>query len=126
MPQPPLPVSFVSADLAESEADLIVAFAITPLDDPMGLENLILMRTPKYEGLLPPEERGVLVTYDGNAEDERGYLRTVTLDEGVAQVQTASHLYTLNLKKVDPAEIELMLKALRRMNFDSIFQITGV
>ena len=126
MPQSLLAVSFVTTDLAESGVDLIVGFAIAPTGDPMGVNNLILMRAPKYEGLLPPEERGVLVTYDGSDEEERGYLRAVTLGEGEAHIQTGSCLYALDLSEVDPAEIDLMSKVLKKMNFDGSLRIMGI
>jgi hypothetical protein len=119
-------VSFVSSELAEAEPDLIVAFAIIPPNDPLGLSNLILLRTPKYEVILPPEEQGVSVSYDGNRSDEKGFLRGFNLEGDEAQVRTEAHQYSLDLSRVEREEVDLMREALKRMNFDDGFETKGI
>jgi hypothetical protein len=52
--------------IEDEEPDLIFCFA---LEDPeLPVRSLILMRTPVFENLLPPEERGVSVTMGGHRE----------------------------------------------------------
>jgi hypothetical protein len=99
-------VSLISTELAETTPDLIVSFALVPPNDPFGIENLILIRTPKYEGTLPPEEQGVSVSFDGNDDDEKGFLRAFKLNGNEAHAYTDTHHYSLNLRKVelDPGE----------------------
>ena len=53
-------VSFVTL---EDGVDLIVSFAIAD-EEPGEIVSLILLRTPKYEALLPADERGVTVSHE--------------------------------------------------------------
>ncbi len=121
-----LTVSFISSDLAESELDLIVAFAVIPIGDPMGVDNLILMRTPKFERFLPDEEQGISVSFDGNRADEKGYLREFSLDGDEVEVRTDTHQYFLDLSKTEQDELDQMLETIRKMNFDDSLQTKGV
>jgi hypothetical protein len=53
-------VSFITT---EDSDDLIVSFALED-DEPGEVVSLILLRTPKYESLLPENERGVSVSHE--------------------------------------------------------------
>lgn len=46
----------------EASVDLIVSFVIAG-EEPDEVVSLILLRTPKFEHVLPPEERGVRVSH---------------------------------------------------------------
>ena len=70
------PVSFITV---QDDDDLIVAFAIA-LEDPGEIASLILQRTPKYELLLPPEERGVAVSHELYPEDAHEMVRHAVVD----------------------------------------------
>ena len=59
-------VSFITT---EDSDDLIVSFALED-DEPGEVVSLILLRTPKYESLLPEDERGVSVSHEVDFEDE--------------------------------------------------------
>jgi hypothetical protein len=87
---------------------------------------LILIRTPKYEGILSPEEHGVSVSFDGNDGDEKGFLRAFKLNGNEAHVYTDTHHYSVGLRKVEQEELNLMRETIRKMNFDSSFQTEGV
>src|SRR3970040_1213533 len=53
-------VSFITT---EDSDDLIVSFALAD-DEPGEIVTLMLLRTPKYESLLPEDERGVSVSHE--------------------------------------------------------------
>ncbi|OFW18761.1 MAG: hypothetical protein A3H97_04290 [Acidobacteria bacterium RIFCSPLOWO2_02_FULL_65_29] len=59
-------VSFVTLQDGD---DLIVSFAIAD-EEPGEIMSLILLRTPKYEALLPADERGVSVSHESLPENE--------------------------------------------------------
>ena len=54
-------VAFITTELGD---DLIVSFAIEEPGDAAEIRSLTLLRATKYECLLPPEERGVSVSFD--------------------------------------------------------------
>ena len=58
--------------------------------------SLILLRTPKYEAFLPPDERGVSVSHESfPEEDDRQYLRRFTLLGSVVTIETTHTRYQL-------------------------------
>ena len=61
-------------------------------------------------------------------EEESEGLEEVAYREadGVVTLKTAAHSYTLDVHRVDPADIAAMRKLLRRMNFDGRVQMSGV
>ena len=52
-------VDFITTERGD---DLIVSFAIVAGDFPGDILSLTLLRTPKYEFILDPDERGVSVS----------------------------------------------------------------
>ena len=119
-------VAFIST---ETGKDLIVSFALVRIDDPEGINSLILLRTPMYEAFLHPSERGVKVSLElEDDDDERDLLREVHFDKGAATIllRTESREYELDLRKVDPVELEQMCTVFRKMNFDQKLQLSGM
>ena len=112
----------------EAGDDLILAFAVQHREDPSAIESLILLRTPKYEFLLEEHERGVKVSFDRHEDDEDDFLQKFDYAEADAmvRVQTSSHEYELDLRKVGAGDLEKMCKALKKMNYDQKFQTSGV
>src|SRR5512138_3104905 len=100
-------VNFITT---ETGKDLIVSFALLRIDDPEGINSLILLRTPMYEAFLDPAERGVTVSLELEDDDERDLLREVHFDKDAATIllRTDSREYELDLRKVDPVELERM------------------
>jgi hypothetical protein len=67
-------VSFITVQQGD---DLIVSFAIAD-EEPGEIVSLILLRTPKYEFILPADERGVSVSHESFPEDDdRDRLRRI-------------------------------------------------
>lgn len=106
------PVSFITLERGE---DLIVAYAIA-LDDPGEIASLILQRTPKYEVLLPPEERGVAVSHELFPENDREMLRHILVEGSNVDIQTTVRTYLLDVSAVDSEESAESRKVLRQMH----------
>ncbi len=120
-------VAFITC---ETGTDLIVSFAVCVPEDASAVESLILMRSPKYEGLLHEWERGATVSFEReeNEDDEVVLLREVKYAdaEKIVTVTSDRGVYELDVRKVDPKELREMQKVLRRMNHDSSIKLEGV
>jgi hypothetical protein len=116
----PQPVSFVTV---ERSKDLIVSFALT-LDDEGDIASLTLIRTPVYESLLPPHERGVSVFHQLYPEIEDERIRRIQVSRDRVEITTTEQrCFVLDVSGVDPGEMRTALKVLRRMNFDGNFEL---
>jgi hypothetical protein len=109
----------------EDGDDLIVSFAIAGDDptDPLGVKSLTLIRTPKFESLLPDDERGVNVSYDDFSDDEYDLLTGIVLENQCLTIRTQNHEYTVNVQHVDNEESEEAIRILKKMRFDDRFDI---
>lgn len=118
-------VSFVTV---ESGKDLILSFAVIDPDDPAGIQSLVLQRTPIYEPLLDPLERGVKVSFEGHDTDEEDLLKAVRWDGNGAIIRLTTRLrtYALDLRKIDAPSIRSMRKLLKKMNYDRSIRLSGV
>lgn len=112
----------------ETGKDLVLSFALERIEDPEGINSLILLRTKEYERFLDPVERGVSVSLESDDDDERDLLREVHFDKDAATIRlrTESREYQLDLREVDPVELEEMCMLLRKLNFDQQLRLTGV
>ena len=110
----------------EDGDDLIVSFAITGEDptDPEGVKSLTLIRTPKFESLLPDDERGVSVSYDDFPDDEYDLLTGIVLENQCITIRTQNHEYTVNVQHVDNEELKEAIRILKKMRFDDRFDMT--
>src|SRR5271166_6201040 len=126
----PIEVETVVFITTELGGDLIVSFAIENPAEPMEIHSLTLLRTPKFESLLDPEERGVIVSFDRYLDDDdrRDLLEVVNFSEKekTVHLETSLHWYDLDLRKVDAQEIREMCKVFRKMNRDGRFQCEGL
>jgi hypothetical protein len=115
----PEPVSFMTN---ESGDDLIVSFAIDD-DGPGEVLSVILTRTPKFEHLLDPSERGVHVSHERYPDADDECLRRLALRGGIVEIESTRRTYVLDLSRVDPADLESARRILKRMNADRAFQL---
>ena len=104
-------VAFITT---EDGDDLIVAYAVD-LDEAGEIASLILQRTPKYERLLLPEERGVLVSHELHPDREDELLLRIVVDGSEVDIETTVRGYRLDLSRVDRGGIEAATEVLRRM-----------
>lgn len=118
-------VSFLSV---ETGKDLILAFAVMAPGDPTAIESLILQRTPIYEPLLEPHERGVKVSFERFDADEEDLLEAVDWNDStrIIRLRTKLHTCELDLRKADRSEVKSMRKVLKKMNYDQSFRLSGV
>ena len=91
-----------------------------------SIQSLILLRTPMYENVLEESERGVTVSLEDQEDDD--LLQEVDFDRDAATIKlrTESRKYDLDLRKVDPVELEEMCSVFRKMNFDQKLQLSGI
>jgi hypothetical protein len=116
----PEPVSFLSNEWGD---DLIVSFAVDT-DRPGEVVSVILLRTPKFEHLRVPSERGVRVSHDRYRDSDGEYLRRFALRNGVVEIVSTRRRYVLNVSRVDPGELEEAERILQQMNTDRSFELT--
>jgi len=113
-------VSFVTLQDGD---DLIVSFAIAD-EEPGEIVSLILLRTPKYEALLPADEHGVSVSHESLTEDDdRDRLRRLKMTESVVTIETTRTRYDLDVSGVDRRELLGARRILKKMNFDQCFTL---
>lgn len=105
-------VSFITAEIAD---DLVIGYAIA-LADPGEVVSLILQRTPKFEMLLPPEERGVAVSHEAFTDEQREFARRIVVRGRHVDIETTMRTYLIDLSDVEPAEVAAASNVLRRMH----------
>ena len=115
----PEPVSFMTN---ESGDDLIVSFAVDQ-DAPGEVLSVILMRTPRFEHLLDPSERGVHVSHERYPDSDDEYLRRIAFRGEVVEVQSTRRTYFLDVSRVDAAELKAARRILKRMHADQAFEL---
>jgi hypothetical protein len=115
-------VNFITS---EQKDDLIVSFAVAAGDFPGDILSLTLLRTPKYEFILGPDERGVSVSWEED-EDESELLLAVERSRDEVKLNTTRREFTLDVSHVDDDDLSRMRKVLHKMNFDGAIQLTGV
>jgi len=115
-------VNFITT---EQKDDLIVSFAVAVGDSPGDILSLTLLRTPKYEFFLDPEERGVSVSWEED-EDESELLLAVERSRDMVKLKTTRRGFILDVSRVDGGDLSRMRKVLQKMNFDRAVKLTGV
>ncbi len=114
------PVAFIAT---EQENDLIVSFAVSV--DPEGdILSLTLLRTPGYESLLAPENRGISVFWEED-EDNSELLLGVERKKNTVKLNTNRREFVLDLSCVRDKELQIMRKVFLKMNFDKAVKLKG-
>jgi hypothetical protein len=118
-------VSFITVETGD---DLIVSFAVQATDDPMEIDTLTLLRSPKFEFALEDDERGVSVSFERDRKEEDDWLVEVrySAKEYTVYLKTRRRAFLLDLRKVAPDELVDMRNAFRKMNFDDRMRMLGV
>jgi hypothetical protein len=115
-------VSFVTV---EEEDDQIVSFFVLEPDDWMTGRSIILMRTPKYEPLLPIEEWGVSVSDEEVDDDDDlvNLLQSIRFDGHIVEIKSTALHHYLDVHQVEPEELDAAKKLLKKMNRDKRFEL---
>jgi len=109
-------ISFISTEQGD---DLIVSFAVGEYAD----TSITFIRTPKFEALLPEEDRGVWVS-DGDVEThEREVLLAIEWGSETVEFESTNQRYCLDISSVDETEAIEARHILQKMNFDHRFTI---
>ena len=119
-------VAFITTELGD---DLIVSFAVEEPGDPTEIRDLTLLRMVKYERRLPPEQRGVSVSFDRYLDDDdRDLLEEIRYSktEGTVHLETRLYFYDLDVRKVHSEELAAMCKVLRKMSRGGGFGCVGL
>jgi len=101
---------------------LILSFALA--DDSHDVKSLTLLRTPKYEVLVPETDRGVHVSLEGDEDLENNLLDSIKLEKESIDISTRRRKYVLNIRHLDESQISEMRKMIDMLNFDSNFQVS--
>jgi len=115
-------VDFITTERGD---DLIVSFAIAAGDFPGDVLSLTLLRTPKYEFILDPDERGVSVSWEED-EDGNELLLGVERSGDVVKLKTTTRQFLLDVSHVEDDDLRRMRKVFHKMNFDGAVQLTGL
>jgi len=110
-------VNFITID---SGVDLVLAFSFDE-GTLFGVDGFIIQRTPKFEMILRPDERGPSV--DWTDKDERILLKRVIVTPGEVFIETTRDNHTFDLSRISGEEYSDMVSVLKKMNFDNIFDL---
>ena len=112
-------VKFIN--LEETEKDLIISFAID--DHEFDINSLTLLRTLFFEEILPEEERGVYVTFEDDSFEQEDFnmLNSIEISDSVILIESTFREYHLDVSKLEKADIEKMVKLLKKQNYDNRF-----
>lgn len=117
------PVAFIAV---ESGDDLVLSFYVVRSDDPSDGRSLILMRSPKWEILLPESDRGVKVSDEAlsdEGEKEGNFLERIRLDTSTADISSTYYHRKLDVSRVEKSELRAAKRLLKKMNFDKRFKL---
>ena len=95
----------------QTKTDLILSFAIAPNAE----RSLVLQRSPRYELLLPAEERGISISMVPDDDDDRNLLMSVVWEETRVEFRSELRSYVVDVSKVDKREISAGQRLLRKM-----------
>jgi hypothetical protein len=115
-------VTFVPFLTVEDDDDLLVSFGLGVHAE----TSLTLLRTPKFESLLPDDERGVSVGSGASGSLERELLVSVSWGAREVTIKSTQNVYVLDIHAVEPDEILEAKSVLRKMNFDQRFTSADV
>ena len=109
--------------LEEDEKDIIVSFAIQ--DSEIDVKSLILHRTLFMEEMLNEEDKGVIVTLEGeNLKNENtNTLSSIEISNSEINILTKYSKYKLNITKIDNKDKEKIVNLVTKQNYDNRFKI---
>lgn len=104
----------------EDNDDLILSFSFDEGTE-FGFGGFIIQRTPKYEFVLMPHERGPSIAWTD--DDEVITIKEVELSRQVIVIKTRYDSYSFDLSRISEEEFKAVVKMLKKMNFDNIFRL---
>lgn len=104
----------------EDNDDLILSFSFDEGTE-FGVEGFMIHRCPKYEFALMPHERGPSIAWTD--EDEIITVKEVKLSRKVVAIKTQYELYSFDILELSNKEFKMIVKILKKMNFDKVFKL---
>ena len=105
----------------EDNDDLILSFSFDEGTE-FGVEGFIIQRSPKFEFVLMPHERGPSI--DWTEDDEIITVKEIELTREVAVIKTQYEQYSFDLSKLSAEEFGAVVEILKKMNFDNVFKFS--
>src|SRR5687767_9418149 len=86
----------------ETDTDLVLSFAIAPNAE----RSLVLQRSPRFEVLLPVEERGIsILMYPDDDDPDRNLLLSVVWSRTQVEFRSEMRTYVVDISRVNEKEI---------------------
>ncbi|MCW8933208.1 MAG: hypothetical protein OQK98_00655 [Gammaproteobacteria bacterium] len=110
-------------NLEEDDKDIIVSFAIQ--DNEIDVRSLILHRMLFLEEMLDENEKGVIVSLEGeNLENENtNTLSIIKINNNEINIISKYSKYMIDITKIDKKGKEDILSLLTKQNYDNRFII---
>lgn len=104
----------------EDGDDLVLAFSFDE-GTRFGVDGYIIQRSPKYEFILLPGERGPSV--DWTDDDERNLLTRVEVTPQHIILETTRDTHVFDISRITADEHAELLAILAKMNSDHVFDL---
>ena len=110
-------VNFITIETGD---DLILSFSFDE-GTRFGVDGFIVQRTPKFELILKPDERGPSV--DWTDDDERILIKKINVTPREVLIETTREKHIFDLSNISGEEYSGMVSVLKKMNFDNVFDL---
>lgn len=112
-------VNFIYTEVG---TDIIVSPSIDE-DTEFGIDGFTIIRTPKYEFILLPHERGACLNWDEET-DTREIIKEITCIGNEITFVSNIKSYQFDISNLSKDELNELRKTIDRMNFDKSIQIS--
>jgi len=111
-------VNFIYTEVG---TDIIVSLSFDE-DTEFGIDGFTIIRTPKYEFILSPHERGGCINWDEET-DTLEIIKGITCKGNKITFISNIRSYQFDISKVSKEEIDNFWETIDRMNFDGSIKI---
>lgn len=103
----------------EENDDLVLSFSFDEGTE-FGMGGFVIQRTPKYEFVLRPHERGPSIEWTD--ADEIITIQDIELSRDVVVIKTHYDVYSFDISRISDEEFKGVIEILKKMNFDNAFK----
>jgi hypothetical protein len=100
----------------EDGTDIIISLSFDDGTE-FGIDGFTIIRTPKYEFILPPHERGACISWNEET-DIREIIKEITCIGNEITFVSQVKSYKFDISKVNDEEKRRLWKTIDKMNFD--------
>ncbi len=105
----------------EAGTDIVVSLSFDEGTE-FGVDGFTIIRTPKYEFVLSPHERGACVNWDEET-DTREIIREITCVGQVITFVSNLKSYQFDTSRLSADKINALWRTIDKMNFDGSIKI---